>query len=307
MEQQATAYSFWRIIKAGWINFRRHQFLSLGATGVMALALLMISGLIVFNFLSSTVVSTLDEKVDVSVYFQDEAKEDQILRIKNNLEGLDTVKSVTYISREKALEDFKGRHQKDALIQESIAELDYNPLQASLNVKARDFNQYASIVQFLENNPLKSAIEKINFYENEAAINRIRGISHGLTAGGLGISLFLAAIAVLVTFNTIRLTIYNKKEEIEIMKLVGASNWHVRGPFLAEGAFYGLLAAIITLAVFYPVVSFLSPKILSFAPNLDLQGYFTSYLGQMLLIVIGSGLALGIFSSAIAIRKHLKV
>ncbi len=91
------------------------------------------------------------------------------------------------------------------------------------------------------------------------------------------------------------------------MKLVGASNWHIRGPFLAEGAFYGLLAGIITLAIFYPVIYFISPKVLAFAPNINLQQYFGSYFGEMLLIVFGSGLLLGMLSSTIAIRRHLKI
>lgn len=304
---QTAGYSLGRIVKAGWINFRRNSFLSFGATGVIALALLVLSGLIILNFLTGTVVASLDEKVDISVFFQDTAKEDQILKIKSDLEGLDSVKNVSYISKEQALGEFKNRHQNDRLIQDSIAELDDNPLQSSLNVKAKNFGQYAAIVQFLEDNSLRTAIDKINFYENQAAIGRIERISQGLTLWGTVVSLFLAVVAVLVTFNTIRLTIYNQREEIEIMKLVGASNWHIRGPFLAEGAFYGLLAGVLTLAVFYPAIFFISPKVLSFAPNVNLQHYFTSYLGEMLLIVFGAGLLLGMLSSTIAIRRHLKV
>lgn len=302
-----SSYSLRRILKAGWINFRRNSVLSLGATGVIALALLVLAGLIILNFFTDTVVTSLNEKVDISVYFEEAAKEDQILKIKSDLEELDSVKAVAYISREQALEEFKGRHQDDQLIQDSITELDYNPLQSSLNVKAKTFGQYASIAQFLESNTLKSVIDKINFYENEAAITRIEKISNGLALWGTAVSIFLAVVAVLVTFNTIRLTIYNKKQEIEIMKLVGASSWHIRGPFLAEGGFYGLLAALFALAVFYPLIYFISPKVLSFAPNVNLQQYFTGYLGEMLLIMIGSGLLLGMLSSFIAIRKHLKI
>ncbi len=300
-------YSLKRITQAGWTSFRRNSFLSFGATGVMALALLVFSGLIVLNFFTNQVVSFLDEKVDVSVYFQSEAKEDQILKVKSDLESLSNVKSVAYISRDKALIDFKSRHKNDQLIQDSLAELGSNPLQASLNVKAVDTSQYASIAGFLEKNSLKSVIDKISFYENEAAINRIRSISKGLSVWGLLATLLLALVATLVTFNTIRLTIYNKKEEIEIMKLVGASSWHIRGPFLVEGAFYGLFAAILTLAIFYPGIYFASEKLKGFAPSINLLGYFVGFLGQMILIIAGSGLLLGILSSSIAIRKHLKI
>lgn len=300
-------YSLNRIIRAGWINFRRNSFLSFGATGVLALALLVFSGLIVLNFFTDRTVSMLDEKVDVSVYFQNEAKEDQILKIKSDLEELPTVRSVAYTSSDKALEEFKQRHKNDSLIQDSIAELDTNPLQASLNIKAVDSGQYASIAQFLEKNSLKSVIDKISFYENEAAINRLRSISRGLSGGGLATTFVLALVAVLVTFNTIRLTIYNKKEEIEIMKLVGASNWHIRGPFLVEGAFYGLFAAVLALVVFYPGVYLASDKLFGFAPTINLFRYFVGYMGQMFLIMFGSGLVLGVFSSFIAVRRHLKI
>lgn len=289
------------------MSFKRNSFLSFGATGVMALALLVFSGLIMLNFFTGKVVSFLDEKVDVSVYFQNEAQEDQILKVKSDLETLSNVRSVGYISKDKALEDFRVRHEDDRLIQDSLAELETNPLQASLNIKAVDPSQYASIAAFLESNSLKTVIDKISFYENEAAINRIRAISKGLSGWGLVTTLLLALVAVLVTFNTIRLTIYNKKEEIEIMKLVGASNWHIRGPFLAEGAFYGLFAAFLTLAIFYPATYFVSKELTSFAPTINLLAYFTGFLGQMILIVVGSGLALGIFSSFIAIRRHLKI
>lgn len=274
---------------------------------MITLVLLVLSGLVVLNFLTDMVVTSLDEKVDISVYFQDSAKEDQILKIKSDLERLNSVKGVSYISKEQALKEFKERHETDQLIKDSIAELDYNPLQSSLNVKANEFGQYASIVKFLEGNSLNTVIDKINFYENEAAITRIEKISRGLTFWGTIGSIFLGLVAGLVTFNTIRLTIYNQKQEIEIMKLVGASNWHIRGPFLTEGALYGLFAALLTLLIFYPMIFFASPKVASFAPNINLQQYFIGNLGEMLLIVIGSGLLLGMLSSTIAIRKHLKV
>ncbi len=307
MAEISNKQSFKRILKSGWINFGRNRFMSLGATGTMALALLVLSGLMVLNFFTSQTVGFLDEKVDVSVYFQNDAKEDQILKIKSDLEELKNVKLVNYISQDQALADFKNRHQDDQLIQDSIAELENNPLQASLSIKAVDPGQYASIAQFLESNSLKSVIDKISFYENETAINRIEGISKSLSRGGLGVTLLLALVAVLVTFNTIRLTIYNKKQEIEIMKLVGATNWHVRGPFLVEGGLYGLFASFIALGIFYPAVNFTSNKLLSFAPNINLSQHFLANFGQMLAVIVGSGLALGIFGSLIAIRRHLKV
>src|SRR3989344_1776206 len=221
-----------KIIASGWTNFQRNSYLSFGATGIMALALILCLALLSVQFLTSQAVVTLRDKVDISAYLTTDATEEQALRIKSDLVSLSEVYDVTYVSKDQALQDFKSRHTNDTLIQESLAQLDSNPLSASLNIKAHNSGQYASIAQFLEKSPLRGVIDKINFYENKGVIERIESISNGVKSWGLGAALVLAAIAVLVTFNTVRLTIYNQRQEIEIMRLVGASNWHIRGPYL---------------------------------------------------------------------------
>ncbi|MBI4160484.1 MAG: ABC transporter permease [Candidatus Yanofskybacteria bacterium] len=299
--------NFNKIIDTGWTNFRRNSFLSVAATGMTSLALILFLGLFSLQFLSSQIVANLEEKIDVSAYFGQEATEEQMLAVKSDLESLSDVASVIYVSRDQALTEFKERHVQDQLIQDSIAELDFNPLAASLNIKTRDTSQYASITQFLENNKFRSVIDKIDFYENQAVIERIRGIVGGVQLWGLIGTMVLAFIAVLVTFNTVRLTIFNQKQEIEIMRLVGASNWQIRGPYLAEGGIYGLFAGFIALAVFYPAAYFASTKISAFAPEINFLGYFAAGAPQVVLMVVGLGIMLGIVSSAIAIGKHLKI
>jgi len=296
-----------RVLKAGWTNFRRNSYVSFGTTGVMALVLLLFLGLIALNFLSATIVSTLQNKVDVSVYFKTQASEDEIVAVKSDLEGLGTIRYIEYISRQKALEDFKNLHAGDPLIQESLAQLDDNPLQASLNIKANDSSQYASIVSFLEANKFRTLIDKINFYENEQVIGRVEGISTGLQNWGFVSTMVLSFIAVLVTFNTIRLTIYNQKNEIEIMRLVGGSNWYIKGPYLVEGAIYGMFAAVIALAVAYPMVHFASPKVSVLMPGVSLMGYFVTNAWQFGLIILVVGVLLGVTSSFVAIRRFLRI
>lgn len=296
-----------KIIDSGWTNFHRNSYLSFGATGIMALALILFLGLLTVQFLTSQVVATLQEKIDISAYFKSDATEEQALKIKSDVSVLPEVDSVIYVSRDQALEDFKSRHAQDQLIQESLAQLESNPLAASLNIKTRDSSQYASIAKFLEEGPLSAVIDKISFYENREVIERIQSISRGVNSWGLGATFLLALIAVLVTFNTVRLTIYNQKQEIEIMRLVGASNWHIRGPYLTEGGLYGLFASIIALAIFYPAVYLVSDKVASFVPSVNLFSYFMTGLPQIVLMVAGLGIVLGMASSSIAIRKHLKI
>ncbi|MDP3697352.1 MAG: permease-like cell division protein FtsX, partial [Candidatus Taylorbacteria bacterium] len=250
--------SFRRIFQSGWTNFKRNSYLSSGTTGVMVLVLLLFSALMGLNFLSLKIVASIQEKVDVTAYFKTEATEEEIMKIKDDLDGLVEVRDIEYISREMALEEFKANHVGDVLIQDSLAELDSNPLQASLNIKAIDPSQYASIVTYLEANKFRSLVDKINFYENEQIISRVERISDGLQSWGFIMTVAMALVAVLVTFNTIRLTIYNQKQEIEIMRLVGGSNWHIKAPYLVEGGLYGIFAAIITLIIFYPLVYIIS-------------------------------------------------
>jgi len=281
--------------------------LSLGATGIMALTLILFLGLLSLQFVTSQVVSSLKDKIDISAYFTQDATDDQIAQVKSDLQALPQVANITYISRDQALADFKSRHANDQLIQDSLSQLDSNPLAASLNIKTKDSTQYASIADFLNNSKFKTVIDKINFYENKGVIDRIQNLSNGIKDWGLMGTLILALIAVLVTFNTVRLTIYNQKEQIEIMRLVGASNWHIRGPYLAEGGMYGLFASLVSLGAFYPIIYVVSGKISAFAPNVDLFGYFMSGIVQVVLLVVVLGLLLGMASSYIAIRKHLKI
>lgn len=298
--------AFKRIFRTGWLNFKRNSYLSFGTTGIMALVLLLFSGLMVLNYVSGQIVSGLEDKVDVSVYFKSDASEDQVMSVKQDLESQPAVASVTYISKDQALADFKSKHAGDALIQESLAELADNPLQSSLNIKAKDSSQYADIVTFLEGNKFRPVVDKINFYENEAVINRVESISRGVGNWGLVATLVLAFIAVLVTFNTIRLTIYNQKNEIEIMRLVGGSNWHIKAPYLIEGALYGIFASIIAIVVFYPTLWFVSSKAAVLIPGVSLISYFVSNVFEFVPLIFVLGIALGIISSFVAIRRFLK-
>lgn len=279
----------------------------MGTTGVMVLVLLLFSGLMGLNFLSLKIVSAIQEKVDVTAYFKTEATEDEIMKVKDDLDGLPEVKNIEYISKEVAFEEFKSNHAGDVLIQDSLAELNSNPLQASLNIKAVLPSQYASIATYLEANKFRSLVDKINFYENEQVIDRVQRISDGLQGWGFIMTAAMALIAVLVTFNTIRLTMYNQKQEIEIMRLVGGSNWHIKAPYLVEGGLYGVFSAVISLVLFYPLVYIISPKIDIFIPNASLLGYFASNSLLYVTLIFSVGILLGVISSFVAIRRFLKI
>lgn len=296
-----------RVVSGGWNNFKRNSYVSFGTTGVMTLVLLVFLMLITASYITRTIVASLEEKVDVTVYFKITATEEEIFAVQDEIAVQEPVAYVQYVSRDEALEEFKTRHAGDPLIQESLAEIEGNPLQASLNIKAKDPNQYATIVNSLEGNKFRSLMDKINFYENEQVIDRIKRISGGLQNWGLISILVMAVIAVLVTFNTIRLTIYNQKHEIEIMRLVGGSNWFIRAPYIIEGTLYGVFAASIALVLFYPVLSYVSPKVELLMPGVSLIGYFVANALYLVPLTALAGVLLGVISSSVAIRRFLKI
>lgn len=294
-----------RIIKYGWQAFIRNGWLSVSTIGIMILAAIVFEGLVLFNVVGKTTIGTLQEKIDISIYFKSNAAEDYILNIKKSLESLDEVKSVEYVSAEAALAEFKNKHADDPALGQAIEELDTNPLLASLNVKAKDPRQYKSIASYLEAKTLKDQIEKITYAQNQVVIERLIGLIDTLRNGGIALTIFLSILAVVVTFNTIRLAIFSASEQIGIMRLVGASNSFIRGPFIVEGIVYGFVAAIVSFIIVIPLINFLAPFLHNFIPEADLASYFsTNYLSlflYQLLFCVG----LGIISSFVAVRKYL--
>lgn len=296
-----------RIIKSGWLSFWRNKWLSAASVSIMSLAILGIISLLLINVLISSLIGNLEDKVDVSVYFSLNAPEEKILETRDSLVELNEVKDVEYVSTEEALQRFKEKHQNNQVLMQSLQELDVNPLEAALNIKAQTASQYEAIVSFLSQDKYKEIVDKINYLENQVVIKRLSSITKTIRQSGLLILLILAALAVLVTFNTIRLTIYSSRKEIKVMKLVGASNWFVRGPFIVEGTLYGLVAAFLAILVLYPLIWYLSPKITGYLPGTDLLYYFQANLFGFLLLQFLVGVALGTVSSIVAIRRYLEV
>lgn len=296
-----------RIIKSGWLSFVRNRLLSMAAILVITIALLVTVSLTFFNYTVQIITASLRDKVDVTVYFNSDTSEERILRIQKSLAMLEDVKNIEYISRESALINFKEKHKDNSILLRSLEELNDNPLQPSLNIKTYTASQYGAITSFLESSVYKSAIDKINYKQNENLINRFASLVKNTGRFAVGLTIVLSLMAILVTFNTIRLAIYNWRNEIGVMKLVGASNWYVRGPFLIEGIFYGIISALISMAIIYPLIYFFSPKLLNFVADVNLWQFLNANIVKILLLQFGVGIGLGVISSLIAIRKHLNV
>lgn len=296
-----------RVIKSGFVGFVRSGWLSLATIFIMVLMLFVLVGLGLLVRSANYLLATLQDHVDVSVYLLPATDEAQILRMKAQIEKVAEVKSVEYVSREEALKRFRERHKDNAVIIESLQELGENPLEASLNIRAHEAGQFEAIAKFLENPNYKKHIDKINYSQVKDAIKKLAGIIAAVRRGGLILVGVLGIIAVLVSFNTVRLAMYAMREEIGVMRLVGASNWFIRGPFLVEGILYGILASVITLALYVPILKYASPQLDQLLPGLRLFEYYRSALWMFAAGTIGVSALLGVISSAIAIRRYLKV
>ena len=299
-----------RVLRAGFINFWRNGWISLATILIMVITLFSIGSLFFARAILGTILSQIQDKVDISIYFKTDVPEQDILALKNSISKLAEVKGVEYVSAEQALADFKERHKDNALITQSLEEIGVNPLGATLNVKAKETSQYETVAKFLEaesNSPAGSGIDKINYFQNKTVIDRLSKILDSARNLGGIISIILLIISVIITFNTIRLAIYISREEIGVMRLVGASGKFVSGPFVVEGVIYGAISAVITAVLFYPLTVWLGPKTESFFSGINLFHYYISNFGQLFLILLLTGIILGGLSSFIAIRRYLKV
>lgn len=300
-----------RIVRSGFIGFWRNAYVSLAAIFVMTITLAVVCGLMLTSELLKVSLTQIREKVDINVYMVTSATEESIFALKSSLEALPDVEEVTYTSREEALAAFRDRHKSDELTIQALEELGDNPLGASLAIRAEETSQYENIAAFLEEqrdleNPEAPLIDRINFNQNKNAIDKLTNIIDAAEQSGFIAMIVLIVSSVLISFNTIRLAIYTTREEISIMRLVGASNMFIRGPFILQGIMYGLVAGVLALLAIYPVALYLGPATESFF-GLNIFNHFVTHFVQLFGIIVGSGIVLGMVSSILAIARYLRV
>lgn len=279
----------------------------------MIITLFVITATIFLGAILNASLQEIKNKVDINVYFVRTAPEEDILSLQKVLETLPEVKApVEYVSREDALADFRQKHQDDQFTLQALDELGENPLGASLNIRAKEPSQYEGIAEFLKSKGALSKdgsaiIDKVNYYQNKDAIDTLSRMIDSANRLGLILTLFLVCVSILITYNTIRLAIFMSRDEISVMRLVGASMMYIRGPFVVSGAIYGVVSGFITLILFFPITLWLGNATAEFFVGLNVFSYYIENFAQIFLIVIFSGAAVGAISSFLAVRKHLKV
>ena len=296
-----------RIIRSGFIGFWRNAYVSIASIFVMSIALFVIGTALFVDQLLMASLQNIQSRVDINVYFTTDAPTEQVLSLQGQLEELPEVAGVSYTSREQALAQYRERNRNEAAAIQALEELEENPLGASLAVQAVDTAQYASIAQYLEGQEQHAGIiDAVNFADNREAIDRLTGIIAAVENATFVVMLILIVAAILITFNTIRLAIYTTRDEIAVMRLVGASNTYIRGPFMLQGVMYGVIAGLVALLVLYPMSLWLGPKTESFF-EFNLYEYFISDLYVIAAVVIGIGVVMGLISSVFAVARYLRI
>lgn len=301
-----------RVIKAGSVSFARNGSVSVASTLVMTVTLSVIAALIFVGALLQSTLQGIREKVDINVYLEVTATDTQAEALRAAIEARPEVSSVSYTTMEQALTAFRAKHEGNPLIMDALEEVGGNPLRPSLNILADDPSEYQGIADFIEQQNTSGdntvgIVNKITYTDNKAAIDTLSRIINSSEKLGIIIAAFFVLISILITFNTVRLAIYTSKDEIAVMRLVGASSRYIKGPFIIIGVIYGFISSLITLILLYPIMYWLGPLTYNLGTGMNVFNYYLGNFMEITVVVIAAGIILGIISSYLAVRKYIKV
>jgi cell division transport system permease protein len=303
--------TFLRICRYGLNNFSRNAWLSMAATVVMVVTLTVVITTFTARMVFDDTLGGIREKIDVSVYLSDNITPEQQQKLEDAIKAVPIVTSIEHITKDQAREIFKQQN-KDYFSQlEALGELgDINPFPASLRVKTSDPDKLSLINDVVSKPEFKDAQSEpasISGQRKEAIDNIAKAASFSEVVGLAASGVFLV-LSIMIIFNTIRMAIFNRRDEIEIMKLIGAEKRFIKGPFIVEASLYGVFAAIISVALIYLVLLTAAPQL----ANYDIQigptiTFFTQWPGLIFLAQLAVGVIIGILSSQMALRRYLKV
>jgi cell division transport system permease protein len=294
-------------------NFSRNAWLTIAATAVMTITLVVVFVTLSARNVLVDTVSEIREKVDMSIYVKNDITPEDVQKIQSGLEGLtSSVRGVTYVSPDQARAAFAQENKGEADMLNALNE-STNEFPGTFRISPVDINKTDELRNFVANDPtLKTQIDpnrEPSFAgQRRSAIENIgRWVGFAETAG-LVASVIFIAISSLIVLNTIRMAIFNRKDEIQMMKLIGADRNFIRGPFVVEAVVYGIIAAVVATVIGVSLLYASSDQLLSY--GVVLQGtinFMTTYLGFVLLGMIGLGATIGIISSLLATRRYLKI
>ena len=304
--------TFVRMCRYGVNNFTRNAWLTVAATVVMTITLLIVLITVAAQNVLADTAAEVGKNIDRSIYLKTGTTEKQAEQIIADLQKLSNVESVTFISSEEGRSKVAQENKADMGVLSALNEAT-NKIPATIRISLKDVNNTRQLVEFVNTNQaLKDYIDPTRrpsfMGDRKAATDTIADWTAAAQNIGIGASIVFMAISMLIIFNTIRMAIFNRKDEIEMMKLIGADKNFIRGPFVVEAVVYGFIAAVIAtgagLAILYSARAGVGEWGLNIAPTLDM---FTMYIGFVLLGMIALGALVGMISSLLATRRYLKI
>ena len=286
----------------------RNGWLTVATVSVLVLTLLSVNLLVAVNVLGEVAVSQLKSRVDISVHFKPEVEDSRVQTVKIALLSLPEVRDVRHLTSAEALADFSEANSSDPRVMEALGEVGENPFGAILVIKARDLDGYPKIMELLSGPAFSELIEDKDFVDRQAIIERLDHVSNRIQLAGLFISLIFGFITILIVWNTIRMSIFTRRSEIGIMRLVGASNWFIRSPFYFQALAWSVIALTVTLGLFYPALDLVEPFLSSFfGASVDLAGFYRANAVRIIGIELSGVILLSLFTTKMATSRHLKV
>jgi cell division transport system permease protein len=302
---------FRRIFRTGLLNFIRNAWLGIAAMAVMVITLTIILFSIIANATFANTVQQITDRIDISVYLKDDVTVKQREKLISDVRALENVKSVEFVSKDQALEAYKRQNAGNLELLLAISQTD-NPLPASLQIKPRDPSKLDTIKAYLETKEIKKLQSDETSYsgDRQAAIDKITEATDFFQKAGIAGVIIFSVISMLIIFNTIQMAIFNRRDELTIMRLLGASTNYIRGPFIVESILYGIVSGVLSIVIVHSIftvsarafeASSLGILDINYSNNYFADRYFI-FLGLQL----GVGIFIGAFSSLIATRRYLK-
>lgn len=302
----------WRVFVGGAINFIRNAWLSIAAMAVMVVTLSIVLFSFIANATFSHTIQDIRDRIDVSVFLIDEITPERRDELINDLKDLENVREVLYITKEQALADYIELNKDNIDLQLAISQTD-NPLPASLRLKLHNPDIIDELKNYLDKPEIKELQSDETSYsgDRKVAIDKIAQATTFIRQAGIAGVIVFAAISVLIIFNTIQMAIFNRRDELNIMRLLGASRWYIRGPFLVESLLIGIMAALISVGLCKGLFTIASQTLGASSFGLLDIDYSSRYFAGNFWIILGIQLALGIFigvtSSFIATQRYLRL
>lgn len=300
--------TFFRIIKFSFQHFFRNFWLSLVTVSMLTLTLLTVDILLILNLAAKAAVDSVERRVDITATFKVGTPEETVQNAAVYLRSFDEVRDVLVVDPDQALDDFKTQHASDPVVLSSLEEIEENPFGFELIIRANSPESYPLLLEALDHPTFREQIEEKDYSNHETVLAKLADVSNKVRWFGFGLAAIFLLIAVLIIFNTVRVTIFVHREEIAVMRLVGATGRFVRWPYVLEAIFFSVLATGLSAFVVLPVATALNPLFNSyFETPSRLTDFFLGQAVWVFGLEFAGAAFVCIISTAFAMRKHLKI